>query len=135
MLWKQLRQRIKLDDPTPPERFLGCYTRRFECAVETLQPLLQNKPELLTRKVPEARKPSGSKKSKQKQARKTPRKQSADVCGSESSTTEADVAGSGSSTTKATDVHHEYRFRDAKATARGYMYDMTQYCKDNVEHI
>ena len=28
-LWKQLRMRINLDDPTPPERFLGCYTHRF----------------------------------------------------------------------------------------------------------
>ena len=26
-----------------------------------------------------------------------------------------------------------YKYRDAKALARGYMYDMTQYCRDNVE--
>ena len=26
-----------------------------------------------------------------------------------------------------------YKYRDAKALARGYMYDMTQYCRDNVD--
>ena len=48
-LWKQLRARINLDDPTPPERFLGCYTHRFECGVEEMLPLLATKPELVER--------------------------------------------------------------------------------------
>ena len=30
-------------------------------------------------------------------------------------------------------MFHEYKFRDASVTARRYLYDMTQYCKDNVE--
>ena len=31
------------------------------------------------------------------------------------------------------EVIHPYVYRDAKATAHGYMYDMTQYCRDNVD--
>ena len=55
-LWKQLRAKILLDDPTPPERFLGCYTHRFECGVQEMLPILVNQPELVVRvpvKVPE----------------------------------------------------------------------------------
>ena len=40
--WKALRKKIKLEAPTPP-------MRRIECGVETLRPLLQLKPECLTR--------------------------------------------------------------------------------------
>ena len=48
-LWKELQKKINLDAPTPPERFLGCYTRRFECAVTSLKPFLEMQPELCTR--------------------------------------------------------------------------------------
>ena len=48
-LWQELRKRIKMDDPTPPDRFLGCYTKRFECGVEVLLPILELQPELLSR--------------------------------------------------------------------------------------
>ena len=40
-LWTQLRSCINLDDPTPPERFLGCYTRRFVVNVKEMKPMLQ----------------------------------------------------------------------------------------------
>ena len=47
--------------------------------------------------------------------------------------TEVAADGESPAGNRPTDVYHEYTFRDPKAVARGYMYDMTQYCKDNVE--
>ena len=46
-LWAELRKHITLDDPTPPDRFLGCYTRRFEMSVQVLKPILEHQPELM----------------------------------------------------------------------------------------
>ena len=81
-LWADLRKLIKMDDPTAPDRFLGCYTKRFEVGVEALKPMLELQPELLSRDSEEP---------------------------------------------------ESYQFRDPRATARGYIYDMTQYCRENVE--
>ena len=83
-LWADLRAKIKMDDPTPPDRFLGCYTKRFEVGVQTLKPILELQPELLDRDDEEPR---------------------------------------------------AYKFRDPNAKARGYIYDMSQYCRENVEKI
>ena len=46
-LWKDMRAKIVLDDPQPPDRFLGCYLEEFECEVSLLAPILQNHPCLL----------------------------------------------------------------------------------------
>ena len=81
-LWQEVRAKIRMDDPTPPDRFLGCYTRRFEIGVKEMKPLLELQPELLPRNSEEP---------------------------------------------------EQFRFRDPTAVARGYLYDMTQYCHENVE--
>ena len=70
-----------MDDITTPDRFLGCYTKRFEVGVQALKPILELQPELLSRDQ---------------------------------------------------DAPSEYRFRDPTVKARGYLYDMTQYCRENV---
>ena len=81
-LWADLRKGINMDDPTPPDRFLGCYTRRFEVGVEAMKPMLELQPELLKRDGEEPL---------------------------------------------------PFKFRDRSARARGYIYDMSQYCRENVE--
>ena len=48
-LWADLRKHINMNDPTPPDRFLGCYTKSFEVGVEALKPMLKLQPELLSR--------------------------------------------------------------------------------------
>ena len=48
-LWKELQTVIKLDDPTPPDRFLGCYTRPFTCTVDKVADVLSMKPSLMPR--------------------------------------------------------------------------------------
>ena len=46
-LWAVVRKLITMDDPTPPDRVLRCYTKRFEVGVEALKPLLELQLELL----------------------------------------------------------------------------------------
>ena len=49
MLWKGLRAKIKMDEPTPPDRFLGCYHEEFTATRKDVEDLLQNHPSLHTR--------------------------------------------------------------------------------------
>ena len=136
--WKQLRMRINLDDPTPPERFLGCYTHRFECPVEEMLPMLATKPEFVERvqvqipvrtgTVTRGKNKHKSKKIVIAQA-KTP--SAADkykyqkVVDAQASTAEFPMSES-EPEAEPKAIFHEYKFRDRSATARGYMYDMTE---------
>jgi len=45
-LWAELQKRIKLDPPTDPDRFLGCYLEEFTAASEDVKFILKNHPSL-----------------------------------------------------------------------------------------
>ena len=48
-LWKDLRSKIRMDEPTGPDRFLGCYHEEFNATRKDVEELLQNHPSLHTR--------------------------------------------------------------------------------------
>ena len=48
-LWKQLRAKLNLEEPSEPNRFLGCYKRAFTAKAKDLEKILQQKPELYPR--------------------------------------------------------------------------------------
>jgi hypothetical protein len=48
-LWADLMKRLNLEKPSAPDRFLGCYTRAFNCKAKDLEMILKNKPELYQR--------------------------------------------------------------------------------------
>ena len=47
-IWSDLRKNIKMDDPGPPGRFLGCYREKFEvkASCDPITKILSNNPEL-----------------------------------------------------------------------------------------
>ena len=45
--WAAIRSVLKLDPPTPLDRFLGSYTRPFEVDIDKVLPILRLQPELL----------------------------------------------------------------------------------------
>ena len=49
LLWADLRKRLNLEEPSDPNRFLGCYKRPFYATAKDLEKILQNKPELYPR--------------------------------------------------------------------------------------
>ena len=53
-IWDELRKTIKMDDPGPAGRFLGCYLKKFECTAKDVEAILANKPELRKRGAEEA---------------------------------------------------------------------------------
>jgi hypothetical protein len=48
-LWAALQKRIRLDPPSDPDRFLGCYLEQFEAPREKVKFILQNHPSLQPR--------------------------------------------------------------------------------------
>ena len=54
-LWKQLRAQLNLEEPSDPNRFLGCYKRAFAAKAKDLEKILQHKPELYPRAEAEKR--------------------------------------------------------------------------------
>ena len=49
VLWKGLREEILMEDPTEPDRFLGCHLHPWTCPVKDVQHILELQPELLDR--------------------------------------------------------------------------------------
>ena len=43
-LWAPLRAKIRLSDPVPVNRYLGCYTQRFEACISEFKPLMSTLP-------------------------------------------------------------------------------------------
>merc|ERR1712110_80511 len=43
-LWDDLRAKIKMDEPSSPDRFLGCYLESFECNVSEVKHIMSNMP-------------------------------------------------------------------------------------------
>ena len=51
-IWKGLRARIDMDEPSEPDRFLGCYMRRFETTAAAMEPMIRQTPRLYPRQEP-----------------------------------------------------------------------------------
>ena len=63
---------------------------------------------------------------------KSKRKTNNNAVGGKPPPVAADLADEGT-LSPVKEVIHPYKYRDARALARGYMYDMTQYCRDSVD--
>ena len=48
-IWKELQARIKMDQPAPVDRFLGCYVREFSASANAVHDILANSPQLWPR--------------------------------------------------------------------------------------
>ena len=57
-LWAELQQELDLEDPGPPDRFLGCYKKRFTATAGDVSSTLGNRPQLFPRQAPGEKKPS-----------------------------------------------------------------------------
>ena len=51
-IWRGLRKEIDMDEPEEPDRFLGCYMRRFDTTASVVEPFLQKSPLLYPRQEP-----------------------------------------------------------------------------------
>ena len=49
-LWQPLQKLIRLSEPKPADRYLGCYTQRFEAKLSEFKPLLSTLPSQWSRK-------------------------------------------------------------------------------------